>query len=193
MNQGGLKMNKNELWLLVSKSIKRYVRGSGKNLVIDLMNKRRYLDKEDIISELTIHLVEELTDKHDIKLTQAFFNKALKRDLLDWIKHNNRQRYDEGCPTQYIEESVDEEEILTLDILPGMQSEEPSPEDYMIAKQLSEFAMDYFNENELDVLLGKASREDMARELDIPYNSYQKQLNKKITQFKIDAKEARYI
>jgi DNA-directed RNA polymerase specialized sigma24 family protein len=180
--------------MLINKATKNYVKSNGRNLITSLMNKRRYLDEEDIISELTMNLVEELTDKLDGKFTQAFFNKALRRDLLDWIKFNKRQRREESYPIQYIEEAVDEEETLTLDILPGgMQSEEPTPEDYLIAKQLEEFTDKYFEEDELDVLFGKVSCKDMAKKLDIPYSTYNGHLNRKIKKFKIEAEKGGYI
>ena len=186
-------MNKRELWIAVDKATKIYVKGVGKSLVTDLINKRRYLNKEDIISELTINLVEELIDKPDGKFNQAFFNKALKRDLLNWIRKNNRQRRKEDYPIQYIEEPIDEG-ILTLDLLPGgMQSEDSTPEDYMIAKQLEEYIDEYFEEGELDVLFNKVSCKNMAERLGIPYQTYNKRLNRKIDQFKLEAKEEGYI
>lgn len=187
-------MKQNELWFRVEKEAKTYVKSSGRSLVTGLINKDPSLTKEDIISELMEKVTIKLMNDLNRKLTPAFFRKVFKNELLNWIKHNNTQYRDRGYTISYNEEPLDDEEILSLNILPGgMQSEEPTPEDYMIAKQLEEFTDKYFEEDELDVLFGKVSCKDMAERLGIPYSTYDGSLNRKIKKFKIEAEEEGYI
>lgn len=183
-------MTQKELWTMIDKEVKNFVRGTGRNLVTSLIKKRRYLEEVDIVSELTINLIQGLTDKPSKKLNKSFFNLALKRDLLNWIQSNNRQRRDEGYTTPYVEEVNDDEFPTNMF---EIQTESPTSEDILITKQLYEYAIEFFGEDDFDILLGNLTREERAEELNITYRTYCSRLSKKVKEFKIMAKKEGYV
>lgn len=178
-------------WNKIEKIVTKYIRCEGKDLTTGLLKKRKYLDKTDIISELTINLIEKMKDKTNKKLTTSFYKKTLKNEMLDWIKFNNREKRNEGYTTSYVEDPSNDEEMIT-----GMfeiRSDDPTPEDVLMAKQLYDFAIEYFSEDDVEVLLGSTSRIDMAKKLGIPYDTYKRYLIRKIKDFKVEAKKGGYV
>lgn len=67
-----------------------------------------------------------------------------------------------------------------------------TPEDLVIAKELSEIIINHFGENDARVLLGYTDRRTEAKRLSISYDTYSKRLQRKITAFLPVLKEAGY-
>ena len=67
-----------------------------------------------------------------------------------------------------------------------------TPEDLVIAKELSEIIINHFGEDDARVLLGYTNRRTEAERLSISYDTYSKRLQRKITTFLPVLKEAGY-
>ncbi len=68
-----------------------------------------------------------------------------------------------------------------------------TPEDLLIGKELMQMALEYFGQEDLEVLLGAKDRDAVAMKLGIEYNTYQKRLERKRQRFKIILQQAGYI
>lgn len=63
----------------------------------------------------------------------------------------------------------------------------------MIGKELMQMALDFFGEEDLEVLLGAKDRAEEANRLGIKYDTYQKRLERKRQRFKTILIQAGYI
>ena len=70
--------------------------------------------------------------------------------------------------------------------------EETTPEDYYFAKELFDLMKEFFDENEILVLLEYKTRRSEAERLSIGYHTYCKRLSRKKSAFKLILQEAGY-
>ena len=68
-----------------------------------------------------------------------------------------------------------------------------TPEDILIGKELMQMALDFFGQEDLEVLLGAKERAAEARRLGISYDTYLKRLDRGRQRFKTNLKQAGYI
>ena len=68
-----------------------------------------------------------------------------------------------------------------------------NPEDILIGKELMQMALDFFGEEDLEVLLGAKDRTAEADRLGIRYDTYQKRLERKRQRFKTILQQSGYI
>ena len=68
-----------------------------------------------------------------------------------------------------------------------------SPEDILIGKELMQMALNFFGEEDLEVLIGVRDRTAEADRLGISYDAYLKRLDRKRQHFKTILKQAGYI
>ena len=68
-----------------------------------------------------------------------------------------------------------------------------TPEDMLIGKELMQMALDFFGQEDLEVLLGAKDRNAVAKRLGIGYDTYLKRLDRKRQRFQTILQQAGYI
>ena len=68
-----------------------------------------------------------------------------------------------------------------------------TPEDMLIGKELMQMALDFFGQDDMEVLLGAKDRAAEAKRLGISYDTYLKRIDRKRQRFKTNLKQAGYI
>ena len=105
---------------------------------------------------------------------------------ISWVPLSQNSQGEKISPIGPAYESYEQEGVEGFD-------EPDNPEDIMIGKELMQIAMDFFGEDDLEVLLGAKDRTAEARRLGISYDTYLKRLDRKRQRFKKILKQAGYI
>jgi hypothetical protein len=190
-------VDRDELLADAYNNLKWALYGKGKfEINGSIQRKVRYLtelyniDLEDILHDIFEKFVSK---KHYENFNPAegklstFMTHYANLSLLNIIKKYNRINSKEiSFPDDY-EDTFDQKKRYSLSyreqgVLTDGLAEQITPEDYYMEKELFELVKEFFGEDDFAVLTGMKTRQDVAQENGLKYQTYRKRLyrNKKL-------------
>jgi RNA polymerase sigma factor (sigma-70 family) len=187
-------VNRDELLAEAYRNLEWALYGKGKlEINGSIQRKVRYLTElynlsvEDIIHDI---FEQFLSKKHYEKFDPAegklstFMTHYANYSLLNIIKKHNRINRKEISFSDDYEDAFDQKKRYSLayveqgNFVEGL-SEQNTPEDYYLRGELLEAAREHFGEDDLAVLIGSKTRQEVAKLQGLTYRTYRKRLYRK--------------
>lgn len=126
---------------------------------------------DDVISETTQKVVDKIACKSFRKIDDLdnYIRKAIRNDLLDWIKYNNRKkRKTSQNRDTLIEDTTDNAIPIPLKrFVGGFQNHSGTPDQLLDLKRLTEIASKHFDEELWSLFSGEYTIKEMSKRLGI--------------------------